>query len=649
MRGEDAVQMNHAMNSRFKTSLLITIGLCTAITFVISPACAFSPVVPRERQEKNFDDPMESAPQVSRFQRRPDYRDEEKQKKQQAEEARKQALDNAARAQEAALVGAKKREQGAVDANNRGVALGQQRRWVEAISAHEQAVQLDPRNKQFRINLSAARTAFGQEKLHAGDLVAASTLFRKALAAAADNGLAGKLLVDTMRKQGRDPNNVDIRLDIGDQLSAMGDLESATVEFQAAMQLEPSARTFLKMGDMALRYGQVSTASNWYRQAIVKDPNYGPAHRQLGLLAVAQRDYTGAAASLRKAVVLDPKDAAAGQTLVEIWRRQVAQNPLLAENHLGLAGALQLTGDFVGADSEYRKLEALDPKNPGLEAGRNSLGRAIQHAEADKHKIAAETLFGQGLHREALAEIGRAVQMEPRNARYQFLFAECLEANGNYQGAHQAYLTCVLMDPENNKEAAARMREMQKGLGNRLNVGQQAAQIATQFGQNPQAPAQQPAAQQMVPQQQQMIAAQQQMMAAAQQQQQQAAPNAVMAQQAPQQQPVSTPTQNTANGALNDLMSKVTGLEAAKNYEGAISTLRQAVQVDLKNAQVHHRLAVNLLAAGQISEAIAEFRISSALRPDNQDYAADLARALAIHKRSLQSETGVASSSEIAK
>ncbi len=644
---EVAVQMIHAMKSRFTLSLLLTIGIstCVSASDVMAAKLVVAPL-PHEKHTKNFDEPLESAPVVSRFSRRLDYREEEKQKKQDAEAARKQAIDHASRSEQAAVSGAKKREQSSIEANNRGVSLGQQRRWIESISAHEQACQLDPSNKQFRINLSASRTAYGQEKLHAGDLNAACTLFRKALSAAADNGLAGKLLVDTMKKQGRDPNSADIRMDIGDQLSAIGDLESATVEFGAAMQLEPSARTYLKMGDMALRYGQVSTASNWYRQAIVKDPNHGPAHRQLGLLALAQRDYTGAAASLRKALVLDPKDAAAGQTLTEIWRRQVAQNPLLAENHLGLAGALQLTGDFAGADGEYRKLEALDAKHPGLDAGRMSLGRAIQHAEAEKHKTAADTLFGQNLHREALGEISRAVQMEPRNARYQFLFAECLEANGNYQGAHQAYLTCVLMDPENNKEAASRMREMQKSFAGRVNLGQQAQQIANQYSQQSQQVPGQVSAQQMA--MQTMPGQQQQPQQQQQQQFQPSAPNAVQAQPPIQAAPVQTQQQN-ANGALNDLMSKVTSLEADKKYEAAVGVLRQALQADLKNADVHHRLAVNLLAAGQISESISEFRISSALRPDNQDYAADMARALAIHKRSLQSEHGVASSSETAK
>ena len=63
---------------------------------------------------------------------------------------------------------------------------------------------------------------------------------------------------------------------------------------------------------------------------------------------------------LRKAVILDNKDIAAGQTLVDLWRKQVASNPQIAENHLGLGGALQITGDLDGATLEYNKAGALD-------------------------------------------------------------------------------------------------------------------------------------------------------------------------------------------------------------------------------------------------------------------------------------------------
>jgi tetratricopeptide (TPR) repeat protein len=660
--------------------------------------------LPYARDLKHFDEGQTSSPSVSNFQRRPDYRVVEAEKKKAAEEAKKAAEEKAAKQEKAVGENFQRRIQYGLEQNNKGVAFGKAGRWSESITAHEEACKYEPSNKQFKINLSAARCAFGQERLNARDFNTAANLFRKALSAAPDNGLAGRLLSEALKKMGRDPNNAEVRIATGDQLSAVGDFEGASIEYQAAMQIEPSARTYVKIGDMALRYGQLTTATNWYRQALVKDPTYGPAHRQLGMLALAQRDYTGAGASLRKAVICDPRDAAAGQQLVEIWRRQVAQNPLLAENHLGLAGALQLTGDFAGADNEYRKLEALDPKHPGLPSGRASLQKALQHASAEKHRAAAETFFGQGLRREALAEITQAVMMEPRNAKYQFLMGETLEANGDYQGAYQAYLTCVLIDPENNREAAARMREMQTGMKNRGMQIPQVNQVASQLSQPP---AQQPSvSQQMMQMQQQQMQMQPQQPvqvqapaaiypppvpqknvfeggsglqvvgnqfglrthneAAPQQMPQHMPPQYMQQQQAMQQQmmlqqqamaakqqqmaavqravPPKPTAQQIANAQVAEAISKVQQAEAEKNFDGAITILQSVASKYLQNSEVHHRLAVNMLAAGRIADAISEFRIASALEPANRAYAEDLARALAIHKRSMLS-----GDSEVAK
>jgi tetratricopeptide (TPR) repeat protein len=654
--------MTNAHKIIYTLSIAMSLHLSLAVIAASATKLNAAPL-PHERDSKDFTNGEETVipPSATRFKRRPDAREVEKQQKadeleaqKNAALAKKQQLDAEARAQQQQVDAYNKQAQVAIEANNSAVALGKQGRWMEAIAAHEKAVQYDPKNKQFRVNLSAARTAFGQQRMAQKDFSGAASMFRKALSAAPDNGLAGKMLVECMKKSGLDATSADVRIQVGDQLAGANDFEGAAIEYQAAMQIEPSGRTYVKMGDMAYRYGQITTATNWYRQAIIKDPNCGAAHRQLGFLALAQRDNTSAAASLRKAVILDPKDVAAGQQLVEIWRKQVATNPLLAENHLGLAGALQLTGDFVGAESSYRKLEALDPKNPGLEAGRASLSRAYQHAKAEKHKLASTTLYNQGLRREALAEINQAVMLEPRNAEYQFLLGECLEANGDYQNAHQAYLTCVLIDPENNKEAAARMKAMQNQSGmtaqqsqtmisqvtNKLTGGGSAASpVATpQTMSAPQtstpntlAPGgtQEPNAVRKnmfeggsgspsLPQTMNFRTHDESDSA------QPGMPVAAAAGGAPAAGGV--PAQAAAQAATDNL-SRVAACEAQKDYAGAVSI-----------PDMHHRLAVNLMSAGEISEAISEFRIASALNPKQKAYAEDLARAMSIHKRSMTSD-----------
>jgi tetratricopeptide (TPR) repeat protein len=232
------------------------------------------------------------------------------------------------------------------------------------------------------------------------------------------------------------------------------------------------------------------------------------------------------------------------------------------------------------------------------------------------------------------------------------MLAEVLEANGDYQGANQAYLTCVLIDPENNKEAAARMKQMQTG---QVAVPQT---LGTPPSREQQAALQQQAAREQQAALQQQSAREQQAAASPQ------VPTKDMYEGAPtaaasatpnamgfrtHEEPSAAPSQpaaasaaeaNVENSAVIDGMSQVTEAESQKNYTAAIDLLRQLVSKNLQNAEVHHRLAVNLLADGQITEAIAEFRIASALSPTKRAYSEDLARAMAIHKRSMMSESG---------
>jgi len=62
---------------------------------------------------------------------------------------------------------------------------------------------------------------------------------------------------------------------------------------------------------------------------------------------------------------------------VEIWRKQVAANPLLAENHLGLAGALQLNSDFVAPKVRTENWKLSIRRSKDWKQGRASLGAPI--------------------------------------------------------------------------------------------------------------------------------------------------------------------------------------------------------------------------------------------------------------------------------
>ncbi len=598
--------------------------------------------------------------------RKLDYREEEKRRKEEEaanalkaiEEQKKQA-EAAKRAEQAQVKASKQVLQNAIDANNRGYAFGRAGRWNEAIAQHELACKLDPSNKQFRTNLSAARVGYGQVRLAQKDYSGAAHLFRKALTAAHDNAMAAKLLSEAIQRAGLDPTLAENRLGIGDQLAASGDLDGAMIEYQQAMQLDPGARTYVKMGDMSMRYGQATNALNWYRQAVVKDTNYGPAHRQLGLIYMMQKDYTSAAASLRKAVILDAKDNAAGLALIDIWRKQVSMNPELAENHLGLAGAFQLTGDYQSAAGEYLQVEQLDPGNARLAPGRESLARAMKHTTAEKHRAAAEVFISQGLAKDALSEISQAVNVEPRNARYQFLMGEALESGGDIQGALRAYHTSVLIDPQNNQEAAARMRDLQNRSNNSgtNNSPQPQSQNNATETKRPKALYEGTGTGNSSPASAGQNANSntpftgsfrthddsQSSMGGNLMQNPNSSVQRLENSAASQSETRPEPRQSKSQSQNKDSQTQATlkacdEMEMRRDFQGAANLLKEALNNNLQNADIHHRLGLTLLNSGQLAESVSELRIASALNPSNKVFSADLARALNIHKRSMTAE-----------
>lgn len=616
------------------------------------------------RPTRNFSQPAdrEALPPSQWAGRRPDYRDEEKRKKDEeaanalkAIEEQKKQVEAARRAEQAQVNASKQTIQNAIDANNRGYALGRAGRWNEAIAQHELACKLDPSNKQFRTNLSAARVGYGQVRLAQKDYSGAAHLFRKALTAAHDNSMAAKHLNEAIQRGGLDPTLAENRLGIGDQLAASGDLDGAMIEYQQAMQLDPGARTYVKMGDMSLRYGQAANALNWYRQAVVKDTSYGPAHRQLGLMYMMQKDYTSAAASLRKAVILDAKDNAAGQALIDIWRKQVSMNPELAENHLGLAGAYQLTGEYQSAAGEYLQVEQLDPGNARLAPGRESLARAMRHTTAEKHRVAAEVFISQGLAKDALSEISQAVNVEPKNPRYQFLMGEALESSGDVQGALRAYHTSVLIDPQNNQEAAARMRDLQNRTNNNAPQQNQSSAPETKrpkalyegTGTGTGSPATGQTGQTNAPFTGSFRTHDEQASSSPNQNSSvQRLENSASSQ--PESRPEAKLENRSEPKQSKDSQTQATlkacdEMEMRRDFQGATNLLREALNNNLQNADIHHRLGLTLLNSGQLSESVSELRIASALNPANKVFSADLARALNIHKRSLTAEPGQAS------
>jgi tetratricopeptide (TPR) repeat protein len=192
-----------------------------------------------------------------------------------------------------------------------------------------------------------------------------------------------------------------------------GDLNRAATYFEQAIQLDSSyalawvglSRALFRQADrgsVPLREGR-RQAWEAVQHALALDPNLAEAHASIGQTKrEADWDWTGASASLQRALELDPGNSAvlnlaAGLALsfgrfeeaAELVRRAIALDPLNAALRGSLAEICFTMGRLEEAEVHFKKALELDP---GLAPNHEGLGLVY---------------LAQGRAQDALAEIER--------------------------------------------------------------------------------------------------------------------------------------------------------------------------------------------------------------------------------------------------
>jgi arylsulfatase A-like enzyme/Flp pilus assembly protein TadD len=155
-------------------------------------------------------------------------------------------------------------------------------------------------------------------------------------------------------------------------------VDEAKTWLQKALQSNPqNYRAWYQLGllDAKSKTKTDSAAALFsYRKAIAIQPNFSPGQRETGMALYQQKDYTGAAIHLEKAMSLGLEDARLHNFLgicysqtnrmskaVREHELAIKLDPNLAEAHLNLGYAYQRLGKNTGARAEYAtacKLEA---------------------------------------------------------------------------------------------------------------------------------------------------------------------------------------------------------------------------------------------------------------------------------------------------
>ena len=231
-----------------------------------------------------------------------------------------------------------------------GMALCDQDKLDEAISAFRKAIQVDPNIAESHVGLGT--TLKLQNKI--GEAISA---FRKAIQV--------------------DPNIMESHASLGYLLHCQGKLDEAISAYHKAIQIDPDhIDVYCYLGNAFGDQGKLDEAISAYHKAIQIDPNYAHAYSNLGCVLEAQGNLNEAISANRKAIQLDPNNANAYNNLGSALKKQgkldeaisayhkaiqIDPNHAHAYNNLGVA--LKAEGKLDEAISSHRKAIQLDPNN----------------------------------------------------------------------------------------------------------------------------------------------------------------------------------------------------------------------------------------------------------------------------------------------
>lgn len=230
---------------------------------------------------------------------------------------------------------------------------------------------------------------------------------------------------------------------LGEVARALGDLATATTQYQQAVQLDPHAvEPAIHLGDVLQLQGQPARAVACYEQALRSDSTSLRALTNLGVALQAQGQSDAAIRRFQQVLARDPGSPEAlvnlgvalqsqGQPEAAVTCFQTAlqraPTSAVAYNNLGMVYHEQ--GEFEAALQQYR--QALQYR-PHYAKAHSNLG-ALLHA--------------QGQLAEALVHLQHAVRLQP-----DFLEAHCnlglvLQAQGDLAGALACFDCALQYDP----------------------------------------------------------------------------------------------------------------------------------------------------------------------------------------------------------
>jgi len=242
--------------------------------------------------------------------------------------------------------------------------------------------------------LPAAPPAIGDALgLHqAGRLVEAETMYRQILETNSRNHDALHLLGVVHIQRGEPQQAIELISEalalspddyhalnhLGEAYRAMLYLDEAMTCFERALELKDDLyQAWNNMGNIYQARDKLAQAAACYQKAIAINPEYAEAHINLGNTFQERGMRDAAIAAYRRSLEIHPDSSIALANLgnlyksmrlydeaIPLYRRAVALQPHLVDVHLGLARALQESGQREKALRSFERACELAPDNP---------------------------------------------------------------------------------------------------------------------------------------------------------------------------------------------------------------------------------------------------------------------------------------------
>ncbi|MBI3590431.1 MAG: tetratricopeptide repeat protein [Candidatus Melainabacteria bacterium] len=347
---------------------------------------------------------------------------------------------------------------------NEGIKLHKDKDYLGALKSFSEALSIEPNNVLVKQNISIAHNNYGKYLAERTDYEKALKEFRLAIYYDSQNKTADANLDALLKQKGVRSDDPQARTQIGDKLRADANFELALIEYQKALSLSksPDPNLLISIGDihyiLYLREGQktndIDKANDYYKKALeIKET--AKAHIKVGDGLLALKDIAGAVQHYKRALELEPNLPDALTANIRGWNEAVRLAPLVSENHIGLAVALQLKKDFVNAEEEYNQALKLDPNNETALKGLESLKKDKVRAQAAQYSDSALKLQVEEKYDEAIEQYIKALEINPGDSKLHYNIGTAFQAKGDFEHAEKAYRKSLETDAANEKAKSA--------------------------------------------------------------------------------------------------------------------------------------------------------------------------------------------------